>query len=208
MRKIDPLSLEPGDRIMCLHMAQETSVPIGTEGTVTKVQKDPTSIDDAYRVSVQWDNGGNLSLLSDVDTWKKLKKEDGDQLKENQREKFFEQHEDVFEFFDRRFFNNFLLKMRDSGIVNMFGAAPLIYAGREHLERYYGEGREEDEIFQELLEMADEARDKLILGIFNYIQEKKPNIDLDDIDKFNSLARKFAGELLGAWILFGRFPRG
>lgn len=98
--------------------------------------------------------------------------------------------------------------MRDSGIVNMFGAAPLIYAGREHLERYYGEGREDDEIFQELLEMADEARHKLVQGILNYIQEKKPNMDLDDMDKINSMARKFAGELLGAWILFGRFPQG
>jgi len=33
-------------------------------------------------------------------------------------------------------------------------------------------------------------------------------MDLDDMDKINSLARKFAGELLGAWILFGRFPQG
>ena len=208
MRKVDPLSLEPGDRIMCLHMALETSVPIGTTGTVTKIQKDPTQMGDVYIISVNWDNGSTLSLLSDSDTWKKLKNKDGEQIKESQREKFFEKHEDVFDFFDRRFFNNFLLKMRDSGIVNMFGAAPLIYAGREHLERYYGEGREDDEIFQELLEMADEARNKLIQGILNYIQEKKLNMDLDDMDKINSLARKFAGELLGAWILFGRFPQG
>jgi len=189
-------------------MALETSVPIGTTGTVTKIQKDPTQMGDVYIISVNWDNGSTLSLLSDSDTWKKLKNKDGEQIKESQREKFFEKHEDVFDFFDRRFFNNFLLKMRDSGIVNMFRAAPLIYAGREHLERYYGEGREDDEIFQELLEMADEARNKLIQGILNYIQEKKLNMDLDDMDKINSLARKFAGELLGAWILFGRFPQG
>lgn len=194
--------VDVGDRIMCLHMDSETSVPPGTLGTVTKVSADPT-VEDAFMVSVNWDNGSTLSLLSDADVWKKVKK----QIDEDRgRASFFERNEPLWDFFERKWFNKFLTVMRDSGIVNMFGASPLIYAGREHLDRYYGEGREEDEVFQELLGMADTARDKLIQGILKYMTANSIEID-DDMGNFNAYARKFSQALLTNYILFNNFNR-
>jgi hypothetical protein len=192
-------NVEVGDRIMCLHMDNEVSVPPGTIGTVTKVQADPT-MEDTIMISVKWDNGSSLSLLSDVDAWKKVK----ENVSEGAKESFFEKNEDLFDFFDRKWFNQFLMKMRDTGIVNMLTAAPLIYSGKEHLDRYYGEGKEDDEDFQELLEMADTARDKMIQGIMEYIEAKNLEID-EDMRLVNSLARKFSVALVGNYILFNNF---
>jgi hypothetical protein len=192
-------NVEVGDRIMCLHMDNEVSVPPGTIGTVTKVQADPT-MEDTIMISVKWDNGSSLSLLSDVDAWKKVK----ENVSEGAKESFFEKNEDLFDFFDRKWFNQFLMKMRDTGIVNMLTAAPLIYSGKKHLDRYYGEGKEDDEDFQELLEMADTARDKMIQGIMEYIEAKNLEID-EDMRLVNSLARKFSVALVGNYILFNNF---
>jgi hypothetical protein len=192
-------NVEVGDRIMCLHMDNEVSVPPGTIGTVTKVQADPT-MEDTIMISVKWDNGSSLSLLSDVDAWKKVK----ENVSEGAKESFFEKNEDLFDFFDRKWFNQFLMKMRDTGIVNMLTAAPLIYSGKEHLDRYYGEGKEDDEDFHELLEMADTARDKMIQGIMEYIEAKNLEID-EDMRLVNSLARKFSVALVGNYILFNNF---
>jgi len=64
--------LKEGDRIVCYSMEDEVSVPPGTKGTVTKVQKDPFEKDENI-ISVKWDNGSTLSLLSGVDKWKLVK---------------------------------------------------------------------------------------------------------------------------------------
>lgn len=180
-----------GDRVVLYHMQDETSVTPGTKGTVTRIDRDPT-VPDAIMIKVDWDNGSKLPLLSDTDIWKVIEKEP---VKE-QRDVMFDiyrRNPDVFRHFDYEFFRNFLVKLRDSGIVNMFEASPLIYAGRNHIDRYYGEGREDEETFQELLEIADESRNKLVQGILNYMEAKK--MDIDDMDKVNYFARKFSQDL-------------
>ena len=179
--------LQEGDEVVCYHMDGELNIPPGTKGTVVKVQKDPI-IPDAMMYKVQWENGQTLPLLSDADTWKKVKKEIREQTSGDPLLDIFKQNRDVFKSFDLGFFRDFLIKLRDSGIVNMFGSYPLIYAGRDHLERYYGAGREDDEIFQELLDMADESRDKLVQGILKYLNSRNIDISFDEegMNKINS----------------------
>ena len=180
-----------GDRVILYYMQNETSVTPGTKGTVTKIDRDPT-VPNAIMIKVDWDNGSKLPLLSDTDVWKVIE----NKPIEEQRDPFYDiyrRNPDVFKHFDYDFFRDFLLKLRNSGIVNMFSAAPFIYAGREHIDRYYGEGREEDENFQKLLEVADKSRNKLIQGILSYMEEKKMNFD--DENKINSLASRFSKDL-------------
>jgi len=188
--------LQEGDEVVCYHMDGELNIPPGTKGTVVKVQKDPI-IPDAMMYKVQWENGQTLPLLSDADTWKKVKKEIREQTSGDPLLDIFKQNRDVFKNFDLGFFRDFLIKLRDSGIANMFGSYPLIYAGRDHLERYYGAGREDDEIFQELLDMADESRDKLVQGILKYLNSRNIDISFDEegMNKINSYAKKFAKDL-------------
>lgn len=189
------IPLEIGDHVVCFHMEGEMAVPPGTKGTVQKVSKDPI-VPNSFMYYVKWDNGSGLPLLSDVDAWKKtkteIKEQTGDPLLD-----LFRNNRDVFRNFDLEFFRDFFIKLRESGIVNMFGAYPLLYAGKDHIERYYGEGREEDEAFQELLEVADESRDKLVQGILKYLESKNEELSFEenDLDKINRLAKKFAKDL-------------
>lgn len=185
-----------GETIMCLHMDGETSVPPGTIGVVKKIEKDPFEADD-YLITVKWENGSSLALVTSVDAWKKV----GDSKINEQADrtwKYMVENPDIFEHFDWRWLEQFLYKIRDSGVVNMFGAAPLLYGGREHIDRYYGEGKEDDEKFQEVLDDADESKNKIIQGVVNYMNAN--NKDLDNMSMVNNYARNFSNKIVGLYV--------
>lgn len=194
--------LQVGDRIICYHMEGETAVSPGTEGVVTKITRDPFEDTEESIINVKWDNGSNLNLITSTDMWKLVEKKNIEEQNRSQEWNFYSKHPEIFEYFDWRWFRDYLKLVQESGIVNMFEAAPLIYSGREHIDRYHGEGREDDESFQELLDNADEAKDKFIVNLIDYMQAK--NMDVDNMDKINSLARTFSKGLLGAYINFYR----
>jgi hypothetical protein len=199
MKKQFNEELKQGDKIMIYHMEGELSVPPGTTGTVKKITRDPFESDE-FIISVNWDNGSTLSLISSTDVWKKIENEPKDIQESEGDWKFITQNSDIFENFDWRWFRQFLSKIRDSGIINMFAAAPLIYAGKSHIDRYYGEGREEDRAFQEVLKDAEDSKNKLIQGVIKYME--KNNKDLDNIQMVNRYAEHFSKQLLGLYIVF------
>ena len=82
----------------------------------------------------------------------------------------------------------------------MFQAGPFLYSGKEWIDRYHGENQEDNEAFQEVLELADESKDKLIQGLVKYMTSK--NLDLDDISKVNHYASKFAGKIVQLYMTF------
>jgi len=87
-KEVNP-EVRPGDRIVCIHMADKYS-PItgGVAGTVVSVGRDPYDKDEKI-ISVEWDNGRTLSLISSEDIWMKeedLKKEEDSNLSESVQE--------------------------------------------------------------------------------------------------------------------------
>ena len=150
--------LKEGDRVICYHMDGETGVPPGTEGTVRRVSRDPFEPNgDESIIEVIWDNGSTLALVSSTDAWKTPK----ERVQEDTGSKeydYFSKNPDVFENFDWRFFREFLYKLRETGVINMFQARPFLYSGKEWIDRYHGENQEDNEAFQEVLEMADNPR--------------------------------------------------
>ena len=69
--------LKVGDKVMCYHMDGEIGVPPGTIGKVTDVTTDPFEPGgDEKIISVKWENGVNLALISSTDSWKKLMSEE------------------------------------------------------------------------------------------------------------------------------------
>ena len=67
MSQLNP-KLEPGDRIVLLHMDDPYSaVRMGTKGTVVKIVKLP--FDMGYQYNVKWDDGSTLDLLPETDSW-------------------------------------------------------------------------------------------------------------------------------------------
>ena len=193
--------VKSGDRIICYHMDGETGVPAGTKGTVVTVTRDPFETDtDGQIIGVNWENGSKLSLLTTTDAWKKVVEEIQEQVTGSPEYDFFSKNPEVFENFDYKFLKKYLLKLRESGIINMFQAAPFLYSGEEWMDRYHGEHQEDNEAFQEVLGMADEAKNKMIQGLLKYMESK--NIEIDDMDRFNSLMRKFAMKINQFYITF------
>lgn len=198
--------LDVGDRIVLYYMEEEFSIPPGTMGEVTSVIPDPFD-NENLMIGVKWDNGSTLSLMSSIDQWKKVKKEvsegkikSGIPSEIDPWAHWMDENRDLRGIFDLNFFKEYLTKLRDTGIVNMFGSSPLLYSGSEHIERYYGEGKEDDEEFQEFLKLSNEAKDKFVFGLVKYAQKNKLNIE--DMDSMNSLARKLAPRVLTYYMKF------
>jgi hypothetical protein len=192
--------LKEGDRVICYHMDGETGVPPGTEGTVTKISRDPFEPNgDELIIEVNWDNGSTLALVSVTDAWKKPK----EKIQESTGSvtyDYFNENPEIFEYFDWRFLREFLYKLRESGVVNMFQSSPFLYSGKQWIDRYHGENQEDNEPFQEVLEMADESKNKMIQGLLKYMESK--NIDMDDMGKVNRLIEKFASKIVNLYITF------
>lgn len=190
--------VKTGDRIICFHMEGELGVPPGTKGTVISVGRDPFEALDENIIRVKWDNGSQLSLLTTTDFWKL----DKDQIKEMQEPadyRIFKKNPDFFKYFDWKYLRNFLLLVREAGPVNMFEAGPFLFSGREWIDRYYGEGKEDDENFQAMLDASDDAKDKMIQGTVNYLQNNKENWDIDDA---NYWIKKFASQMVAVYVSF------
>lgn len=195
-RELNP-QLTKGDRVMCLHMDGETGIPPGTLGTVRNVSRDPFE-EDAEIINVMWDNGSSLSLLSITDSWVKAPEE---RINEDSKQyEFFEKNPDIFENFDYRFFREYLKKVQKSGAINMFQSGAFLFSGRDWIDRYYGEDREDSEAFQEVLDMADESKDKMIQGLIKYMSSK--NNDFDDMHRFNTLIQRFAQKIVQMYMHF------
>ena len=59
----------PGTRILLEHMADKFTVPDGTRGTVDHV-------DDTGQIPMRWDNSRTLAIVPQVDSFRKLTKEE------------------------------------------------------------------------------------------------------------------------------------
>ena len=192
--------VKSGDRIICYHMDGETGVPAGTKGTVVTVTRDPFETDtDGQIIGVNWENGSKLSLLTTTDAWKKVIEEIQEATGSPEYD-FFSKNPEVFENFDYKFLKKYLLKLRESGVINMFQAAPFLYSGKDWIDRYYGEHQEDNEAFQEMLEMADESKNKMIQGLLKYMESK--NMDMDDMSRVNNLINRFAMKINQFYITF------
>jgi hypothetical protein len=190
-----------GDRIVCYHMDGETGVPAGTIGVVKTVSRDPFETDsDGKIIGVDWENGSKLSLLTTTDAWKKVSEKIQEQVTGSPEYDFFSKNPEVFENFDYKFLKKYLLKLRESGVVNMFQAAPFLYSGKEWIDRYHGEHQEDNEAFQEVLEMAEESKNKMIQGLLKYMESK--NMDIDDISRVNNLINRFAMKINQFYMTF------
>jgi hypothetical protein len=113
---------------------------------------------------------------------------------------FLIDNRDLKKTMDLNYFRDYFKLLRDTGITNMHGASTFVYMTAKHLERYYGEDREDDENFQKLLEKQDEARAKFLSGLVKFAN--KTNVDLSDDSNINSLARRLAIKVLQFYMLF------
>lgn len=188
-----------GDRIRLYFMEGESVSP-GTLGTVIKVGPDPFDSENDI-IYVRWDNGSTLSLLPSIDLYKLHV----DTIKESSNDEaydFFKKNKDVFEYFDWKFFKKYLTTVRDSGVTNMIGSAQFLYMGRERIDRYYGENPPDEEKFNDVLDLADESKDKLVSGTVKFLNSRNKKVDVSTVTRY---AESFAQNLVSLYIAFSRY---
>jgi len=185
--------LQKGDKVILLHMEGEMMSP-GSKGTVINVSRDPFE-KDGMIYNVKWDEGSTLSLLSVTDAWKKI-----ESIQENSFEsaKWFLDNRAIAENFNTRFLGEYLEKVRESGITNMFGASQYLYMGKERLEhefKYKDVGN--DEAFEEVLEMADKSQHEMINGVMKILEKEKKEMDINVINRY---IQRYSTLVLNYWI--------
>lgn len=189
-----------GDRISLLYMEDEFDVNPREQGTVMSVSRDPFETDECYIISVKWDGGSTLSLLSCRDVYRLIESKVNEQTDSGRSEQqidFIINNRDVVLNFNRQKIFEYLDVLRKSGVINMFGAAPFLFSGRDWIDRYYGENEENNEEFQEVLEMADDIKNEMILGMLKTFKDNTPA--LGDMDR---LIRKLSNRMVNYWMMF------
>jgi hypothetical protein len=180
-------------------MEGELSVPPGTLGTVIRVTRDPFESNDEKIINVDWDNKSQLALLSSQDTWKLAKEKIKEAVQPGPEYEYFRQNPEIFVNYDWRFLRDYLYLVRNAGPVNMFESSPFLFSGKEWIERYHGEGREDDEDFQKMLEKADDAKNKMIQGTLKYMESKGKEIEIEEV---NRILRRMAQKMVQLYVTF------
>ena len=194
--------LEIGDRIVLLHMGDETSVPPGTFGTV---KSNAMTFDGIDHYNVNWDNGSNFTLLGknqrtgkNIDLWDYAEKYQNksnkldetkqiNELDEFERNKKLIDNIDVFKNFNMKFLKDYLIMVKNSGIVNMFASGPYLYMGKNRIEHEFKYSNvKNDEEFELVLENADRAQAEMINGVIKLLESEKKEVSMENINRYLS----------------------
>ena len=187
--------LKVGDRICLLYMSGELSMNPGECGVVKSVD----NVFGDIQYGVKWDNGSNLALLSDTDAWKFEKK----QIKEDElnRMNVLYKNIDVFKFFKMGFLYKYLKLIRKASIVNMFQSPPYLWMGSERIKHEYKyKDIHNEEAFDEMVAMSDQAQAEMINGVINYLESEGIEENMDNINKY---LRRFATMIVQNYMHIG-----
>jgi hypothetical protein len=180
MSQLNP-KLEPGDRIVLLHMDDPYSaVRMGTKGTVVKIVRVP--FDMGYQYNVKWDDGSVLDLLPEADSWvlatdvkskKNLTTEEfGNELKT------LSKHKDIIKNMDYRPVLDYLKLVQKSGLVNMLQAMPFLMTDSHDLHKLIYKFNGEPDDYPELFENVDDVKQILVSETIRIMEEN--NMEFSD----------------------------
>ena len=187
--------LKVGDRVCLLYMSGELSMNPGECGVVKSVD----NVFGDIQYGVKWDNGSNLALLSDTDAWKFEKK----QIKEDELDRMnvLYKNIDVFKFFKMGFLYKYLKLIRKASIVNMFQSPPYLWMGSERIKHEYKyKDIHNEEAFDEMVAMSDQAQAEMINGVINYLESEGIEENMDNINKY---LRRFATMIVQNYMHIG-----
>jgi len=190
--------LNIGDRVVIMDMSDESGITPGMGGTVNRMVK----VFGTIQYEVKWDNGSSLQILSDVDKW--MKEEDWQRLK-NRRKKvdesmdpdFARKNKNLVQDFQMAKMHKFYEALRKSSVVNMFGATPYFWMGKDRIahEHYYTDMFDDQaEAFEEVLDSADEIKNILISGALKTLEREGKEVTLDAVKR---VAERKARQIVG-----------
>lgn len=188
--EINP-KLKIGDNVTLLYMKGETMSP-GLKGVVKGVE----NVFNEDIITVDWENGRKLSLLSTEDAWTLNPPE---RIEEAYKDEWLSKNLDIANF-DTNVLVQFLIKIKDSGITNMFGASPYLWMGRERIEHqfaYHDFSEEKQEKFEDMLDMANETQSEMINGVIKILEKENKELSIENINRY---LQKYSQKILMHYI--------
>ena len=192
--------LKEGDRIVLIYMPGE-DVDTGTKGKVRKITPQPsfgTEFD--YMYDVEWYDEDDkvistLSLIPQSDTWML----DPEFSQKNLQEARFTDLDDLirhhewsklFKKTDLQYVLDFLMAIRDLGVVNMLQSGQFLGETKEYLTKYfdlYQMGRKIDkddkELIKKIIDMGDKVRNIMILASMTDLERQKRKLTSELVTK-------------------------
>jgi hypothetical protein len=179
--------LNVGDRVVIMDMSGESGIKPGMGGDVRRI----TKVFGTTQYEIKWDDGSSLQILSDVDKW--MKEEDWERLK-NRRKKvdesidpdFARKNKNLVQDFEMVKMHKFYDALRISSVVNMWGAAPYFWMGKDRIahQHFYEEMQDDRaEEFEKVLDSADEIKNILISGTIKTLEREGKEVTLDSVKR-------------------------
>jgi hypothetical protein len=192
--------LKEGDRIVLIYMPGE-DVDTGTKGKVKRIGQQPSfGSEFDYMYDVEWyDDDENvissLSLLPQSDTWML----DPEFSQKNLQEARFTDLDDLirhhewsklFKKADLQYVLDFLMAIRDLGVVNMLQSGQFLGQTKEYLKAYfdlYQMGRNIDkddkELIKKIIDMGEKVRNIMILASMTDLERQKIKLTSELVTK-------------------------
>lgn len=201
-KKMISPELKPGDKVINLSMQDKSPIPPLTKGEVIRIADDPFEKDNKI-IEVKWENGSRLAILSKYDKWMLV--DDYQSINKKRIEESFSKQKNLMKgaeltkFYNLPILFKFLLQLRDSGIVNMFGSSDYLWMGKDRIDSLhrYDTNTEDNEEYEKLLDIADQAQSIMVKGAIKKLEDGGKTPDPSNI---NREIKRDASQILITWM--------
>lgn len=214
MSKKQNPKLKEGDRIVLIYMPGE-DIDTGTKGKVIKIGQQPSfGSEFDYMYDVEWyDDDENvissLSLIPQSDTWMldpEFNQKNLQEARFTELDDLIKHHEwsKLFKKTDLQYVLDFLMVIRELGVVNMLQSGQFLGQTKEYLTKYFDLYRmqrdlddNDEELIEKVIEMGEKVRNIMISAAITDLERKKQEITgRSATNRLNRLA----GEILKWYI--------
>jgi len=208
MSKKQNPKLKEGDRIVLIYMPGE-DVDTGTKGKVKRIGQQPSfGSEFDYMYDVEWyDDDENvissLSLLPQSDTWildPKFSQKNLQEARFTDLDDLIRHHEwsKLFKKTDLRYVLDFLMAIRDLGVVNMLQSGQFLGQTKEYLTKYFDLYRmqrdlddNDEELIEKIIDMGEKVRNIMISASITDLEQKNKEITPQSVtNRVNRLTKE------------------
>ena len=193
MSKKQNPKLKEGDRIVLIYMPGE-DVDTGTKGKVKRIGQQPSfGSEFDYMYDVEWyDDDENvissLSLLPQSDTWildPEFSQKNLQEARFTDLDDLIRHHEwsTLFKKADLQYVLDFLMAIRDLGVVNMLQSGQFLGQTKEYLTKYFDLYRmqrdlddNDEELIEKIIDMGEKVRNIMISASITDLERKNQEI--------------------------------
>jgi hypothetical protein len=200
MSKKQNPKLKEGDRIVLIYMPGE-DVDTGTKGKVKGIGQQPSfGSEFDYMYNMEWYDDdekviSTLSLLPQSDTWMldpEFSQKNLQEARFTDLDDLIKHHEwsKLFKKADLQYVLDFLMAIRDLGVVNMLQSGQFLGETKEYLKAYfdlYQMGRNIDkddkELIKKIIDMGEKVRNIMILASMTDLERQKIKLTSELVTK-------------------------